>query len=139
MPKDPIIELPSHFPFETNIDVRVSDLNYGGHLGHAQFFEIIHEARLRFLATYGQSEKDFYGTGLILSKAIAVFKSQAFYGDTLRISVAVDHLKKSRFSLIYKVEKVQSQKLVALFQTEMTCFDYATEKVTAVPGEFVKR
>ncbi len=43
------IDFPEHFCFTTDIDVRITDLNYGGHLGNDKFLSIAHEARVRFL------------------------------------------------------------------------------------------
>ena len=44
-----IVELPKKFIFSTDIAVRISDINYGGHLGHDSIISLIHEARVRFL------------------------------------------------------------------------------------------
>lgn len=136
MAKDKII-FPDRFHFQTTIEIRTSDLNYGGHLGHAQFFEIIHEARIRFLNHYGLSEHKFYSGSLILSHASAEFKSQAFHGDVLSIKVEPENFRRTRFDLVYKVENTATGKLVALFRTEMGCFDYVKETILALPAEFV--
>ena len=44
------LTLPENFNFSTNIEVRITDINYGGHLGNDSVLEIIHEARIRMLA-----------------------------------------------------------------------------------------
>ena len=43
------IELPDNFPFTTSIPVRITDINYGGHVGNDTVLSIIHEARMQFL------------------------------------------------------------------------------------------
>ena len=55
------LDLPSNFNYQTNIKVRISDINYGGHLGNDSILSIIHESRVRFLNEYGFSEKDILG------------------------------------------------------------------------------
>ena len=55
------IELPGTFKFSANIPVRITDLNYGGHVGNDTILSIIHEARAQFLKNYDYSEKDSRG------------------------------------------------------------------------------
>jgi acyl-CoA thioesterase FadM len=40
----------SEYSFHTDIVVRTTDLNYGGHLGNDKLLSLIHEARVAFLA-----------------------------------------------------------------------------------------
>ena len=47
--------------FEMSYQVPIHDINFGGHLGHVEWLHILHEARVRFLHQYGQSETNFYG------------------------------------------------------------------------------
>jgi acyl-CoA thioester hydrolase len=42
------IDLPEQFPFSAGIAVRISDINYGGHIGYDAIISLIHEARMRF-------------------------------------------------------------------------------------------
>ena len=55
------IDLPSKIAFSTNIPVRITDLNYGGHVGNDTVLTIIHEARMQFLANAGYTEMKFGG------------------------------------------------------------------------------
>ena len=43
------VALPATFPFRTEIPVRITDLNYGGHLGNDALLGLLHEARVHFL------------------------------------------------------------------------------------------
>jgi hypothetical protein len=70
------IEMPQHFSFVTYIPIRVTDLNYGGHVGHVMLLSIIHEARVQFLRHYGYQELDLAGVALIMSEVAILFKSQ---------------------------------------------------------------
>ena len=55
------IELPEIFIFKTEISIRITDINYGGHLGNDSLLSIIHEARVRFLKHLDYSESDVEG------------------------------------------------------------------------------
>ena len=63
------IEMPDKWAFSTEIEVRVTDLNYGNHLANQQFLAYAQEARVRFFATYGFTELDFGGVSLIQADA----------------------------------------------------------------------
>ncbi len=58
------IEIPSLKLTEIKIPVRITDVNYGNHVGNDAFVSIIHEARLQWLKQKGFSELNFGGTGL---------------------------------------------------------------------------
>ena len=47
------INLPETFTFSTIIKIRITDINYGGHVGNDSFLSLVHEARLQFLASNG--------------------------------------------------------------------------------------
>ena len=42
------LQLPVTFSFQTNIPIRIGDINYGGHMGHDAVLPIIQEARVQF-------------------------------------------------------------------------------------------
>lgn len=131
------LELPSAFPFSTKIPVRITDLNYGGHVGNDSILTFLHEARIQFLKNAGYSELDFAGVGMIMSDAVIEFKNELFYGDELIASVAAGEFSKVGFDLFYKLEKEQNNTiiLVAVAKTGMVCYDYQKKKVVSVPEE----
>lgn len=131
------IELPEKFHFTAVIPVRITDLNYGGHVGNDSVLSLIHEARVQFLKHYGYSEMDMGGVGLIMSDAVVSFKQEMFYGDNVRIHVAVSDISRISFTLYYKLEKEADGKTttIAHAQTGMVCFDYRQRKPAPVPEE----
>jgi YbgC/YbaW family acyl-CoA thioester hydrolase len=131
------VELPPTFIFSTIIPVRITDLNYGGHVGNDTILSLIHEARIQFLKHYGYSETDLAGTGMIMSDVAIVFKNELFYGDGVRIHVAVSDISRASFDVVYRLEKESEGKtvIVAHAKTGMVCFDYSRRKVTALPEE----
>ncbi len=61
------IDVPDEFSYTTHIPVRITDLNYGGHVGNDTILSLIHEARIQFLGHYGYGELNMEGVGLIMS------------------------------------------------------------------------
>jgi acyl-CoA thioesterase FadM len=131
------IDLPASFSFTTSITVRITDINYGGHAGNDTVLSLIHEARMQFLKSYGYSELDFDGVGMIMSDVGIEFKSELFYGDMVIASVTVSGFSKVSFEIYYKLEKEVAGKkvLVAAAKTGMVCYDYNNKKIVAVPDQ----
>ena len=139
---DPIaIGLPKEFHFSTSIPIRITDLNYGGHVGNDTVLSIIHEARMQFLKHFGYTEMEFAGVGMIMSDVSIEFKNELFYGDTVIASVIAGEFTNVSFEIFYRLEKAQDDKkiLVAIAKTGMVCYDYGKKKIVAVPEEARKK
>ena len=135
------INLPENFSFATSISIRVTDLNYGGHVGNDSFLSLIHEARQQFLNHYGYTELDFAGVGLIMADVAIEYKRELNYGDIVIISVAANGFDKLGFDLFYKLEVKNDQNtvLAGKAKTGMICFDYNLKKKVSVPEEAIKK
>ncbi|HEU4860167.1 MAG TPA: thioesterase family protein [Chitinophagaceae bacterium] len=136
------IDLPRKFPFTANIPVRITDINFGGHVGNDTILSIVHESRAQFFTHCGYTELDFAGAGTIMSDVAIEYKNQTYYGDTILASVAVGEITKVAFDLFYKLEKRSAEgKLipVAFAKTWMVCYDYDQKKVTAIPEKAIEK
>nr|WP_225986667.1 thioesterase family protein [Rufibacter sp. LB8] len=118
--------------------IRITDLNYGGHLGNDALLSLLHEARLQYLHENGASELDFGGTGLIMSDVGIVYKGEGFYGDVLTVQVQATEFNKYGFDLVYRLTN-QNGKEIAYAKTGMLCFDYGARKLRTVPAEARER
>ena len=130
------LDLPERFDFSTEIPLRVSDINYGGHLGHDSILSLTHEARVRLLGKYGFSEINIDGPGLIISDAVIVYKSESFYGETVKIEVALCDFSKYGCDFVYKLTEKETGREIARAKTGIVFFDYKERKVTYVPEKF---
>lgn len=130
------IDLPETFPFETTLVTRISDINYGNHVGNDAMQSLLHEARLRFFAAHGFSELDAGGCGLAMVEARVQYRSQAFRGDRLRIGVALDGLERVGFDLLYRVVRESDGVEIARAITTLVFFDYARGRVVRAPEAF---
>jgi acyl-CoA thioester hydrolase len=130
------IELPAEFSFSTEIPVRVTDMNYGGHLGNDTLLSLLQEARMEFLRRAGLSEKDVGGAGIIMVDAVVQYRSEAFYGDILLIKVAVDDPRDLGCDFIYSVTNKTTGREVARAKTGIAFFDYEKRRVVPMPDRF---
>jgi len=135
------IEFPDKSFFETTIPIRITDLNYGNHVGNGTILSILHEARVQWLEHFGYGELNFGGVGLIMSDVAIEFKNEVFYGEKIIASVAADEFSRFSFEVYYKLEKETNEKriLVVTAKTGMVCYDYASRKIVTVPDEIKKK
>ncbi len=129
------IELPATFPFSTNIAIRITDINYGNHVGNDSVLSLLHEARMQFLKNFGLAELQFAGTSLIMSDAVIEFKGELFYGDVVKAYVTAGNFTRAGFDIYYKLIRAEDESIVVHAKTGMVCYDYSKRKVVAVPDE----
>ena len=135
------IKLPEIFIFQTDIVVRVSDLNYGNHVGNDSILTLMQEARTLFYRSLGfESEVNLEGpVGQIVSDAAIVYKSESFLGDILHFEIAISDRSKYGFNLFYRITNKVTKKEVAHGKTGIVCFDYQKRKIAVLPDILKKK
>ena len=133
------LELPESYLFTTEMPVRITDINYGGHLGNDSVLSITHEARVRFLAEHGYSEMDVCGAGMIQADAAVMYKSEAFYGDLVRVSVALTDFTSSGCDFVFLLENSETDREIARAKTGNVFYDYRRKRPLRVPEEFAAK
>ena len=131
------IQLPENFSFSTNIAIRITDLNYGGHVGNDTVLSLIHEARVQYLRAFGYGEMNFEGAGMIMIDAGIEFRSELFYGNEIKAFVIATEFSRVGFNFYYKLMKGET--IVAIAKTGMVCYDYEKKKVVSVPAAAVEK
>jgi acyl-CoA thioester hydrolase len=135
------LNLPTTFYFSTTLQVRITDINYGGHVGNDSFLSLIHEARLQYLNHYGYSELNFENTGLIMADVALEFKYELNYGNKVKINVIATDFDKFGFDIYYKLELLKDDKMVVagIAKTGMLCFDYHLKKIASIPQAAIQK
>jgi len=131
------LDVPKKFHFKTEVDVRISDINYGNHMGNDALLSIIHEARIRFLKNFGCEELNMFGVSLIMSDVAIQYKNEAYHGDVLQIEVTAFDFSVTSFDLFYYITRKSDHKVIALAKTNMVCYNYNEKKMKDVPDQFV--
>jgi len=129
------VDLPDTFLWAVDLEVRVGDLNYGGHLSNDAVLAFLHEARLRWLGALGFTERDAGGAGLIMVDAVVVYKAQAFRGDVLRVEVTAGGIDRYGFDLFYRCRDAARGRDVVHAKTGMAAFDYGRGRIVPLPPE----
>ena len=129
------INLPTEFTFSTTIPVRITDINYGNHLGNQVFLEMVHEARVQFLKHHGYTELAMEGVSLIMADAAIEYKGEVFYGDTIEVEMAMGGASRVGFDLLYQLHAIRNgeKTLAAKAKTGLICYNYELRKTVALP------
>lgn len=133
------LSLPEELPFQTELSVRVTDLNYGGHVGNDVVLAFCHEARARLFRTLGFSELNVAGLGIIVADAVVVYRAESFFGDRLRIRAAAGDHNRYGCDFFYRLERPSDDSEIARAKTGIVFFDYRKRRVAPAPEVFRSR
>jgi len=129
------ITLPPNILTSVLIPVRITDINYGNHVGNNSIVEIIHEARVQFLKQHSSTELDLAGTSLIMSELLVEFKNEAYYNDLLKVKIFSGDISRVGFEFFYEISAKRNEQeiIIARAKTGMVCYNYTLKKVGAIP------
>jgi acyl-CoA thioesterase FadM len=137
MPKVKIEEQPS-YPFSVELEVRVSDLNYGAHLGYDRILGLAHQARLVLLGELGVDEMDLGDgrTGVVAVDVAATYLGEAFVNDVLVFAIRPVEVGRVGFRLAHLVVNKQAGAKVALIEIGFVGYDYTRRRPAGLPEAF---
>lgn len=130
-----VIELPPDFLFSTEIQVCINDLNIANHVGNDRFVTYINEAYARFLNKSGLSKQTDI---MIMADLTVVYKSEAHYGDWLKIDVSVSDFDRKSCNFYYLITNKETEKEVIRAKCGVVFYDYENRRPMDVP-ENIKR
>lgn len=121
-------------------EVRVGDINYGGHMGNDKALLLFHDARIRFLESIGLSEKHIGdNAGIILNEAHVFYLKEIFLYDRLQASIAVTEVSTASFVLEYSFIREKDAVEVLKGSTKILAYDYDVQRVVKLPEVFAGR
>ncbi|MBA2653008.1 MAG: thioesterase family protein [Tatlockia sp.] len=118
--------------FKIDIPVRISDINYGGHLGHAELIKITHHARLKFFSKFSLKEDNICGSGIIAKALSVVYKGESFFDDILHILLYVREITKTSCEFLYEITKNEDMPVASVVETVLF-MNYETRRIQRVP------
>jgi len=133
------IEEPDHYIFTASIKTRITDLNYGGHVGNDRIFAFMHDARVQFFKFLGyEDELNFDGLGNIQTDAAITYKAEVFAHENIEIAIGIMDVNKYGCDFVYKFTKSDGS-LAALGKTGVVFFDYEKRKIASIPQSFLDK
>lgn len=124
------------WPFMIRVEVRFRDLDAMGHVNNAvylTYFETARSAYYRRLT--GKKLKALEEFDFILAEVTCSFRSSAYFGETLVVSLGVTEVGTRSFVFDYEVTEEDSNRLVATGRSVQVMYDYAAKKTKPIPPE----
>lgn len=118
-------------------EIRVGDINYGGHMGNDKALLVFHDARLKFLESLGFSEKNIGGPGIIMRDAHVLFRKEVYLHDVLTVDVGIENVSNSAFEMVYTVRRISDDAVVFSGNTGLVAFDYELRRPVRIPEVFL--
>ncbi|MEN9458261.1 MAG: hypothetical protein RL135_839 [Bacteroidota bacterium] len=135
------IQLPEQFSFSTQIQIRVTDLNYGGHVGNDTILSLLQESRQQFLQSRGYAELSVESFGLIMADAMIEYKKELNHKDIIEIAIVATDFDKLGFDIYYRVTVLENgeHQLAVRAKTGMMLYDYTAKKKVSLPENIIQQ
>ena len=130
------VSSPDQFLFSMERSVGISDVNYAKHLDSVAMVNILHEARLQFLASMGFTESNIYGLGMVVTDLAVDYRSESFANDRLIVDVGVSKFNRYGFDIGMQVTNSALEALVCIAKMGVVFFDFDRHKIAQVPPAF---
>jgi acyl-CoA thioesterase FadM len=116
--------------------VGISDVNYAKHLDSVAMVNILHEARLQFLASLGFTEGNIFGLGMVVTDLAVDYRSESFANDLLIVDVGVSGFNRYGFDIGLQVTNSALDAVVCNAKMGVVFFDFDRHKITGFPLAF---
>jgi acyl-CoA thioester hydrolase len=94
---------PEHIIHTLTIPVRITDINYGNHLGNDALVSILHEARVNWLSSLNYTELNIEDKSIIMNELVVNYLKEMFYGDVIQIELSVGDITALGFEVYYRM------------------------------------
>ena len=132
---------PENIIHTLTIPVRITDINYGNHLGNDALVSILHEARVHWLHSLNYTELNIEGKSIIMNELAVNYLKEMFYGDIIKIDLSLGDLTTLGFELYYRMSVNKNGENIhsAIAKAGLIFFDYTAKKTSSIPNAFLER
>lgn len=117
------------------LTVRVTDMNYGRHLGHDALVSLLHEARIQAFAALDLPEWDMHGYPTVVADLAVQYQSEARWPDALIIATAVPEPQGKALTVYQRIYQAESEQIVATARVNQLLIDVASGRPVEVPEQ----
>lgn len=117
------------------LTVRVTDMNYGQHLGHDALVSLLHEARVQAFAALDLPEWDMYGYPSIVADLAVQYQSEARWPEALIIETAVPEPQGKALTVYQRVLTSDEKRIVATARVNQLLIDLKAGRPVEVPTQ----
>ncbi len=115
------------------LSVRITDMNYGRHLGHDTLVSLLHEARIQAFGALGLSEWDMGGFPSVVADLAVQYQSEARWPDALVVETAIPAPAGKAIVVHHRVRHAEGGRPVATARLNIVLIDPAQGRSVAIP------
>ncbi|XKE46345.1 acyl-CoA thioesterase [Halomonas organivorans] len=115
------------------LTVRVTDMNYGHHLGHDTLVSLLHEARIAALADLGLIEYDMGGYPSVVADLAVQYQAEARWPEALVVDTAIPEPGRRAITVYHRVRREADDVVVATARINLMLVDPGTGRPVAIP------
>ncbi len=132
------LSFPNQSSFNQLLSLRISDINYGQHLGHDTLVSLFHDARCQWLASQGLTELTLDGQNLgwVVASLEVNYLAEAFYADKLETQLTCAEIGSKSCTLYQQLVRVTDKQVIAIAKVVQVFFDYQSKTAQPVPELF---
>ncbi|MDW5378744.1 thioesterase family protein [Halomonas sp. HP20-15] len=116
--------------------VRISDINYGRHLGHDAIVGLLHEARAQAFEALGHHEWDVAGHPSVVAELAIQYRSESRWGDALTAETAIPPVEGKALTVYQRLVRPADERTVAVARIGLVLLDPEQGRPVDVPASF---
>jgi len=116
------------------LTVRITDMNYGRHLGHDALISLLHEARVAALAALGLQEWDLGGYPCVAADLAVQYQAETRWPEALTIETAIPAPGRKALGVYHRVLREADGATVATARLNLMLIDPAQGRPVAIPA-----
>lgn len=128
---DPSLLDPARYPFDTEVDVRFSDMDVNRHVNNVSLSNFVEEGRVRFHRASGYHTA-IAGIGSMVASVAIEYVGQAYYPGTLHLRAGATHMGRTSYTLELLI--MQDDRPLVFARSVMVCTKDG--KPHPIPEEF---
>ncbi|MGR4069393.1 thioesterase family protein [Halomonas sp. LR3S48] len=115
------------------LSVRITDMNYGRHLGHDTLVSLLHEARIQAFGALGLTEWDMGGYPSVVADLAVQYQSEARWPDALVVETAIPSPAGKAIVVYHRVRHAEGGRPVATARLNVVLVDPTQGRSVAIP------
>ncbi|MDT8895000.1 thioesterase family protein [Halomonas sp. I1] len=121
------------------LSVRITDMNYGRHLGHDAVVSLMHEARVQALASLGLSEGDMGGYLCVAADLAVQYQAESRWPDALVVDTAIPVPSRKAITVYHRLRRESDVRTVATARLNLMLVDPDAGRPVPVPAALADR
>ncbi|MCC5883359.1 MAG: thioesterase family protein [Halomonas sp.] len=121
-----------------SLSVRITDMNYGRHLGHDTLVSLLHEARIQAFGALGLVEWDMGGFPSVVADLAVQYQSEARWPDALVVETAIPAPTGKAMAVYHRVCHAEGGRPVATARLNVVLVDPAQGRSVNIPDSVLR-